>query len=510
MAKKRRKRRLKKWVKTTLALLAVAVIFAAGFTIWTIYAQSVPDTEYRFVYEKPLVRVDETIRYDMDGGIFYIRDKEGERTPVCDRTLVVSEDGEIFHEIRTNSKGRLVTGWYEGSDGWYYYTKDHGWLVNESSEIEGQYYELSNTGRLLDNEWVERPEGVCWYVNGAKTGLQEDTLLFIEGEEGFYYLSQENGFARLENSEVLLSDGRRLIYDEDGHIINTRQKTEKGLWYYPVPESMETASETRAVPLSQFDTGRPEETMLSVNHRGYHVSAPENSLAAYMQSYEQGYTAVECDIQFTADGIPVLLHNETINAVARNADGSPISTQVHISSLTYEQVLAYDFGIACGEAYHGMKITALDEFLAYCKAYQIHPYLEMKAETVDTQEEADLLIAMADSYGLRSDVTWISFSSTALQYVINRDPSARIGYLIAAVSDPESYVSTAAAQRAQGIDAFIDASFANTSSLAPLCESYGVPLEVWTVNNESYVRSLSSYVSGITTDVLHADAILGQ
>lgn len=497
-------------MKVVLLLNVAALMVFAGFTVWTIYAQNMlEDTEYRYVYEKPLLHVEAAIRYDMEGGIFYRRAAEDERVPVVNQSMMVSEDGETFHEIRTDQSGRLITGWYEGTDGKYYYTRDHGWLVTESGEIEGRYYAMNNNGRVYDHEWVEEAGGLCWYEDGMKAALEEDTLLYLAGEQGFYYLSRDSGFARSENTEVLLSDGRRLKYDENGHIVTDRSVTEDGLVYFPVPESLLTAEESKMVPASQLMMEENTETLVSVNHRGYHVEAPENSLTAYMLSYEEGYRAVECDIQFTADGIPVLLHNETINAVARNADGSSIANMVHISNLTYEQVLAYDFGIAYGEQYRGLKITRLDEFLAFCKAYGIHPYLEMKAETVDTQEEADLLMAMVDSYGLRNQVTWISFSSAALQFVMNRDESARVGYLIANTSNPESTVSSVASLRNQGYDAFLDAAFTSSDKLTGLCASYEVPLEVWTVNSESYIRSLSPAISGITTDYLHADEILG-
>ncbi|MDO4521483.1 MAG: tripartite tricarboxylate transporter permease [Erysipelotrichaceae bacterium] len=204
-------------------------------------------------------------------------------------------------------------------------------------------------------------------------------------------------------------------------------------------------------------------------------------------------------------GIPVLLHNETINAVARNMDGSLINGQVHVSGLTFEELMNYDFGIICGEAYRGLRVTTLEEFLAFCKAYGIHPYLEMKGETVDTQDEVDFLLAMVDSYGMRGNVTWISFSSDPLRYVINRDPEARIGYLIAARSDLNYIVSSVSSLRAQGYDAFIDAVFTASEALAPLCQNAGVPLEVWTVNSEAYIRTLNPYISGITTDVLHVE-----
>ena len=502
MAKKKRKRRLKKWVKTVLAFIGIGTAAGAGFTVYRIYANAAMDTEYRFVYEKPLLHVEETIRYDMEGGIFYRQTDKETRTAVMAKALVVSEDGETFHEIRTDDTGKLITGWYEGKDGKYYYSKDHGWLVTESSEIEGQFYTLDENGRVLDDEWVKEGNGNVWYDDGQKTGLEEDSLLFIEGESGFYYLSSSNGNARVENTEVSLPDGRLLIYDENGNIVNERSTDAEGRVYFPIPESYETAAETKLIAVSEFISETEETGMRYVNHRGYHVEAPENSLAAYMQSYEQGYHYVECDIQMTADGIPVLLHNETINAVARNSDGSPIGSQVYIDSLTLEQADAYDFGIMCGQNYAGTKITRLDEFLSYCKAYNIHPYLEMKGETVDTQEECDLLLSMVQSYGMQDQCTWISFASSPLQFILNQDPDARIGYLISAKSALDQTASAVISQRQQGYNVFVDAVFTAADAIASKCEANDVPLEVWTVNNDNYLSSLNPYISAITTDYL--------
>ena len=503
MAKKRRKRRLKKWVKMTLALIAAVFVVFTGWTVYSIYAQNIVDTEYRYVFEKPLIRMDESISYDMEGGIFYsTRKGEETRTPVAAQALVVSEDGDIFHEIRTDAMGKLVTGWYEAKDGRYFYTPDHGWLVTESGEIDGRYYKLDENGRVYDHEWVQEEEGLCWYMDGQKVTGESDTLLYMEGETGFYYLQADKGFARAENTEVSLSDGRLLIYDENGRIVTVNGRDAEGRVYYPIPESYETAAETKTVPAEEVHIEEIGEGVRYVNHRGWHVSAPENSLAAYMQSYEQGYRMVECDIQFTADGIPVLLHNETINAVARNSDGSAPASSVFIGSLTYEQLMSYDFGIIAGEDYRGLRVTTLDEFLSFCKAYGIHPYLEMKGETVDTQEEVNFLLTMVDSYGMRRNVTWISFAYNPLQFILNSDPQARVGYLVSAKSDLKNVVDTAAALRAEGYDAFADAVFTAASTLVPLCKSAGVPLEVWTVNNESYLRTLDPYISGITTDTL--------
>ena len=85
-----------------------------------------------------------------------------------------------------------------------------------------------------------------------------------------------------------------------------------------------------------------------VAHRGYHVQAPENTMPAFAAAAEAGYQFLESDVHFTKDGVAVLCHDSTINATARNADGSKIIGVKSIQFMTYEELLQYDFGIAAG------------------------------------------------------------------------------------------------------------------------------------------------------------------
>ena len=94
----------------------------------------------------------------------------------------------------------------------------------------------------------------------------------------------------------------------------------------------------------------------------------------------------------TSDMVPVLLHNPTINSVARYSDGSAIGNTVYVGDYTYDELLEYDFGIASGSEYAGMKITRLDTFLAWCSASSLHPYIELKMETVDSQEDVVIIV----------------------------------------------------------------------------------------------------------------------
>jgi len=50
-----------------------------------------------------------------------------------------------------------------------------------------------------------------------------------------------------------------------------------------------------------------------VAHRGLHERHPENSLAAFSAACEQGIVWCECDVQLSADGVEVVIHDETLN-----------------------------------------------------------------------------------------------------------------------------------------------------------------------------------------------------
>ncbi|MDO8250569.1 MAG: glycerophosphodiester phosphodiesterase family protein, partial [Rhodoferax sp.] len=62
-----------------------------------------------------------------------------------------------------------------------------------------------------------------------------------------------------------------------------------------------------------------------VAHRGAGKLAPENTLAAFRLGASHGYRMFECDVKLSADGVPFLLHDTTLqrttNAVAHLGTG---------------------------------------------------------------------------------------------------------------------------------------------------------------------------------------------
>lgn len=49
-----------------------------------------------------------------------------------------------------------------------------------------------------------------------------------------------------------------------------------------------------------------------IGHRGAAAYAPENTLASFHEAKKRGATWVETDVKLTADGVPILMHDESL------------------------------------------------------------------------------------------------------------------------------------------------------------------------------------------------------
>lgn len=243
-----------------------------------------------------------------------------------------------------------------------------------------------------------------------------------------------------------------------------------------------------------------DQNVKAINHRGYNSVAPENTLPAYVLSKKKGYNYAEADISFTSDGVAVLLHDSTIDRTS-NGTGS-------ISSMTYAEVSAYDFGSWKSEDYAGTKIPTFEEFILLCKNIMLHPYIELKSNGAYTEAQIQGLVDIVKQHGMAGKVTWISFNATFLGYVAAYDETARLGYLPGSTVT-EDAISKASALKTDKNEVFIDAdNLYLTEAGIQLCIDAGLPLEIWTVNTTAKVTGMNSYVTGVTSDSLIAGKIL--
>lgn len=250
-------------------------------------------------------------------------------------------------------------------------------------------------------------------------------------------------------------------------------------------------------------SGKLYNSIKSVNHRGYNTIAPENTLPAYVLSRKNGFDYVETDVSFTSDGVPVLLHDNTINRTARLSDGSQLTDTISINDITYNQALDYDFGIYKSSEYAGTKIPTLRQFMVLCRGLGLHPYLDLKSGF--TQAQIEGLVDIVKECGMLQNTTWIASGTTYQEYIKAKAPKARLGVLAEGVTD--AAVTMAQSLKTNDNDVFIDASSYTAEDVAK-CIAGGIPMEVWTVNSAETIIGLDPYITGVTSDSAVASMII--
>lgn len=163
-------------------------------------------------------------------------------------------------------------------------------------------------------------------------------------------------------------------------------------------------------------------------HRGYSFIAPENTIPAFRIASQYGFKYVEFDVRYTLDGIPVILHDTTINRTGRNLDGTALSSNINIANINYANLANYDFGIWKGTQFSGTKIPTLNEALYCCKVYNLHPYIELKKEHTYTSSDISEIINLVKQNGMDENVTFISDSLPALTELKNQLDTVELGY----------------------------------------------------------------------------------
>lgn len=260
--------------------------------------------------------------------------------------------------------------------------------------------------------------------------------------------------------------------------------------------------------LNKFAVAAPKNKEVhSINHRGYNTVAPENTLPAYKLSKRNGFDFVETDVRWTADNIPVLLHDATINRTARNADGSSVATDINISELTYAAALAYDFGVHKSATYKGTKIPTFVEFITLCRNLALHPYIEIEGEI--TSARAATLVQMVFDCGLQDNVTWISFAYESLLRIVEAYPKARVGLnCVTTTGLTDNQIAYAERLKALGANVFFNTDTNSISACVAKAMEMRLPMELWCPNTEEEILNLPAYVTGVTTDKLVAKDVL--
>ena len=107
-----------------------------------------------------------------------------------------------------------------------------------------------------------------------------------------------------------------------------------------------------------------------IAHRGAGKLAPENTLAAFRLGARHGYRMFECDAKLSADGVPFLLHDDTLE---RTSTGHATA-----GDLPWAALAQLDAGSWHCRAYAGEPLPTLANVALFCLANQFCLNIEIK------------------------------------------------------------------------------------------------------------------------------------
>lgn len=227
-----------------------------------------------------------------------------------------------------------------------------------------------------------------------------------------------------------------------------------------------------------------------IAHRCGGALAPENTLAGLHVAARMGIKAVEFDVMLSSDGVPVLIHDETLERTTSGHGAVAAHTAVQLGKL--------DAGVRHHPAFSGETLPTFQQALETCRALGLAVNIEIKPATgqdIQTGVQVAQVVTRFLSAGLQQGVQDVSllfssFSTEALEAVRQvsvppggQEPARAL--LVESVPDDWPY-------RLQQLDCHSLHCSSHLLNLEQLHEirCAGVPVACYTVNHPDEARRL--------------------
>lgn len=218
-----------------------------------------------------------------------------------------------------------------------------------------------------------------------------------------------------------------------------------------------------------------------IAHRGFSAIAPENTLAAFAAAVENSADSVEFDLQLTADGVPVVIHNPTLDKTT--------GTPGNVTEKTITELKDLDAGSWFNPQFAGEKIPTLAETLAILQPLPQHIYLDVKPHCQWSDSQVAELVEMLIAQGWQERAIVSSFNPQFVEQVRQTQRGLTLGYIVANVEDYEAELAKAIHQ---GNSVMISEYHLvlNHPSLVAKSRDRGVDIVVWTVDDPNDLQAL--------------------
>ncbi len=227
-------------------------------------------------------------------------------------------------------------------------------------------------------------------------------------------------------------------------------------------------------------------------HRGAGKLAPENTLAAFRVGAGFGYCGFECDVKLSADGVPFLLHDDTLERTTASAGVA--------GERRWDQLSRLDAGGWHSRAFAGEPLPSLDSIAAFCLRNGFALNIEIKPTPGQEAETGQVVARQAGQLWAGQAVPPLlsSFRPDALQAALASAPNLPRALLLDTLW--AGWFETA---QALGCVAVVTNHRLMDAALITRLRAAGWRAMVYTVNDAADARRLLALgIDGIITDAV--------
>ncbi|MET0646649.1 MAG: glycerophosphodiester phosphodiesterase family protein [Pyrinomonadaceae bacterium] len=246
----------------------------------------------------------------------------------------------------------------------------------------------------------------------------------------------------------------------------------------------------------------PDSGTLIIGHRGASAYAPENTHAAFTQAFDDGADGIEFDVRLARDGVPVVIHDATLDRTALIAGevealDSAVLMECRVGQWFNHRKFNRPLARFADEC-----IPTLSQVFARYSSDVL--YAELKCEDAARRAElARVVVEMTLDYGIADRVVVKSFSLDPLREVKRLAPEIRTAALFGR-SWPRPFVPAAkiiAEAEACGADEISLHHSLLRSATVEEARRRGFEVLTWTVNTPAWLRrALALKLRAVFTD----------
>lgn len=215
---------------------------------------------------------------------------------------------------------------------------------------------------------------------------------------------------------------------------------------------------------------------LIIAHRGASGEAPENTLSAFRLAMVQHADGIELDVQMTADGRIVVIHDETLDRTT-NASGL-------VAGMTYEEIRRADAAHTF-KAYAGEHVPLLSEVLELLAPTRLVLNIELKNGIIAYPQMEEGVVRQVREYGMERRVILSSFNHYSLVKLTNIAPDIERAVLYAAgLFEPWDYACKL------GASAIHPLHYSAVPEIVRGAHRAGLKIRPYTVDREEDIRRM--------------------